>query len=194
MIIELDKDHNYKVDGVSVPSRSEIIGYFFRDQYMPPQHILDYAAQKGTAIHKAIELYENDDLGHLPVWLEPYLEQWKLFRKCHGNIVLIEKRLYSKKYHFCGTIDLIFSHGLLPDIKSGQKSIKHQLQTAMYSMLANENNIPVMSRGCLYIKEDSFKFELHEDDDDFKLVEAMIKIYHWSCENKLIKVNAPPTL
>ncbi len=52
-------DHSYSVDGKTVPSITQVIKQFGPNIYSDvPQHVLDRAAAKGTAMHDAIERYE----------------------------------------------------------------------------------------------------------------------------------------
>lgn len=58
--IEFDPEyHIYLVDGVIVPSVSEILKTKFNDYACVSRAVLDQASARGTALHKAIELYET---------------------------------------------------------------------------------------------------------------------------------------
>lgn len=52
--------HTYLYDGLMLPSVSRILGMKYKNEYsnVPPA-VLDNAAQRGTAVHKAIENYNN---------------------------------------------------------------------------------------------------------------------------------------
>lgn len=56
----IDDIHQYLVDGCMVDSVSQILGAKYRNEYanVPPA-VLNNAAQRGTAVHKAIENYNN---------------------------------------------------------------------------------------------------------------------------------------
>lgn len=52
--------HTYLYDGLMLPSVSQILGAKFRNEYASvPPAVLNNAAQRGTAVHKAIENYNN---------------------------------------------------------------------------------------------------------------------------------------
>ena len=52
--------HTYLVDGCMVDSVTQILGVKFRNDYASvPPAVLDNAAKRGTAVHKAIENYNN---------------------------------------------------------------------------------------------------------------------------------------
>lgn len=55
-----DETHTYLYDGIMLPSVSQILGTKFRNEYASvPPAVLNNAAQRGTAVHKAIENYNN---------------------------------------------------------------------------------------------------------------------------------------
>lgn len=55
-----DETHTYLYDGIMLPSVSQILGAKFRNEYASvPPAVLNNAAQRGTAVHKAIENYNN---------------------------------------------------------------------------------------------------------------------------------------
>lgn len=52
--------HTYLYDGLMLPSVSRILGTKYKNEYASvPPAVLDNAAQRGTAVHKAIENYNN---------------------------------------------------------------------------------------------------------------------------------------
>ena len=58
--VEFDPvDHTYLVDGVIVPSVTEILKSKFNDYAFVSRAVLEQASARGTELHKAIELYET---------------------------------------------------------------------------------------------------------------------------------------
>lgn len=56
----IDDIHQYLVDGCMVHSVTQILGVKYRNDYASvPPAVLNNAAQRGTAVHKAIENYNN---------------------------------------------------------------------------------------------------------------------------------------
>ena len=52
--------HTYLYDGLMLPSVTQILGVKYRNDYASvPPAVLNNAAQRGTAVHKAIENYNN---------------------------------------------------------------------------------------------------------------------------------------
>lgn len=55
-----DDTHTYLYDGLILPSVTQILGVKYRNDYASvPPAVLNNAAQRGTAVHKAIESYNN---------------------------------------------------------------------------------------------------------------------------------------
>lgn len=55
-----DDTHTYLYDGLMLPSVSQILGMKYRNEYASvPPAVLNNAAKRGTAVHKAIENYNN---------------------------------------------------------------------------------------------------------------------------------------
>ena len=56
----IPETHTYLYEGLMLPSVSQILGMKYKNEYsnVPPA-VLDNAAQRGTAVHKAIENYNN---------------------------------------------------------------------------------------------------------------------------------------
>ena len=87
--LEFDEvDHIYICDGVIVPSVTQILKTQFNDYAGVSRAVLDRASERGTALHKAIELYETTGA-------ESDLQEFKhyLFLKKHFNITNISNEL-----------------------------------------------------------------------------------------------------
>ena len=55
-----DETHTYLYDGLMLPSVTQILGVKYKNDYASvPPAVLNNAAQRGTAVHKAIENYNN---------------------------------------------------------------------------------------------------------------------------------------
>lgn len=55
-----DDTHTYLYDGLMLPSVTQILGVKYGNDYASvPPAVLDNAAKRGTAVHKAIENYNN---------------------------------------------------------------------------------------------------------------------------------------
>ena len=55
-----DDTHTYLYDGMMLPSVTQILGVKYKNDYASvPPSVLDNASKRGTAVHKAIENYNN---------------------------------------------------------------------------------------------------------------------------------------
>lgn len=129
-------------------------------------------AIRGSAIHRMIELYDenNLDINSLSDDLKNMLEVYKKAKKeLNFTSIQSEIRRYHPDYLFAGTIDkivLLNNEYWLIDIKTGSKEIWHKWQTAAYAKLL-EKEIPIKNRGCLYLTTDAWELEPHTYNMDF---------------------------
>lgn len=186
----IEEGHIYKVDGKEYASVTQIIGgKFFGNQA---------ALDKGNAVDKLIYLYENQDLGEVPSWLEPYLAGWMKFKADYQ--------------------DLFNEKGYVIDVKTGQKYVTYPIQTVGYKILAEENKAEglqqilfsskwgfcgtpdlcavnskgkITYRACLYLNEGGYELDTHstnkyQDKSDENLFKSMAHAHNWRKENKLL--------
>lgn len=101
-----EQEHEYTLNGVRIPSVSEVLDTVLGGGYdNVPQHILDEAAEWGTAVHKAIELSFSLPLNEIQE--RQYNDFWSLY---NNTAIIIdtkhEVRIHTDKY--AGTMDLLF--------------------------------------------------------------------------------------
>lgn len=86
-----DEGHIYIVDGIIVPSVTQILSKHFNDYKGVSPDILERAANKGTALHSAIENYEKtghtSDLQEFKDYL--FLKKIKCFENIANEIPII---------------------------------------------------------------------------------------------------------
>lgn len=82
--LEFDEEtHQYIVDGICVPSITQIMQIKFKNKYDGiPKAVLDNAGRRGTAIHKEIELYEQ--LGQLSEYESQELKDYKFLKRMYN--------------------------------------------------------------------------------------------------------------
>lgn len=110
--------HTYLLDGKPIPSVTRLIA--------DPSFVCDpWYLERGTAVHKAIELLVQGDLdeGALDPRLLPYLEGFKAFMAdVKPQIIASERRVFSRRYWYAGTVDLVVHVGTqewVVDVKTG---------------------------------------------------------------------------
>lgn len=135
--------HVYELDGHRVPSVTGILkrAGLIDFSRIPPSILLE-ARDRGSAVHRAAEFYNDDDLNvesfaqDFPEYW-PYLSAWIAFRRDSGAVLPVsEYRVYSRKHQFAGTLDCLGTwrgKGCLIDLKTGSpKDVAANYQTAAY--------------------------------------------------------------
>lgn len=102
-----DEAHRYIVNGIITPSVSKLLSLKFDDYPNVPKAVLQAAADRGTEMHKAIEVYEKTGK-------ESDLQEFRnyLFLKRHFKIENVENELPVAYFEdglpiFAGTIDQV---------------------------------------------------------------------------------------
>lgn len=193
--IELGFDpetHTYTQNGIVVPSVTEIVGVALPFWSNSPD--LQWLTQRGTAVHEALDFYEDGDLDYdeLDERIEPYIAGWRKFVHETGwRTIAKEVRVDSLHYKFAGRADRI---GTWParapvltvlDIKTGDVVGKSAaLQTAGYQIAWNSMRRGRMSfvrkRAALQLTEDG-EYRVHHftNDSDAKAFLAALAILNW---------------
>lgn len=157
--ITCDEDHTYRVDGKVCPGVTEILKGvgFIDDTYYTPE-----SSQRGTYVHKAIELYHTMilDMDSLHKSLLPYFEGYLQFLQHTGwkaDTDLVEKMLYHSVYKYCGRIDVPFvtDGGLnLVDVKTGSVPWHTKYQLEGYGELLRNAGRKIMNLYALNLPGD----------------------------------------
>jgi len=188
-LIFKEEGHEYFFQGKKVPCVSDILSHFGISDFSKVNgRVLDAAKDFGTNVHKTCELHDKNDLAGCDPAIKPYLNGWKKFKKSHpGEFDLIEKPLYSKVWNFAGTPDRILCN-IEIDIKSGQPNIAHQIQTALYKILINENlpELKVNGRIAVYLKPNAYTVVSHRDRTDLSIAKSLISVYNWKAREGLL--------
>lgn len=183
MIVTLDENHQYTLDGLPAPGVSEILGATgLKDTF---EFGTDDARLRGTRLHAATWL---DDQGKLDEKhfaerfpdLMPRLRGWRKFLRDSGILVVDgERSLGNKSLGYCGTPDrdAKFADGtpVILDIKTGAKMWWHRYQTAGYFGLYDEPR----ERFSVYISESgTVRLEPHGDINDWTVFKSAVTVYH----------------
>jgi hypothetical protein len=141
--------HRYELDGVVVPSVTGILkASGLIDFSGIPESILEAARFRGTTVHQAIALFNEQDLDIEQFGIDfpdyvGYLEGWITFcRQRNFLSVLNEHRVASRRYQVAGTLDclgLLDGQAVLLDYATGNPAdVCKSIQTAGYQVLAHE--------------------------------------------------------
>lgn len=161
----IDEIHTYIYNGVVLPSITQLLKVKFGNKYnCVSKETLERAAEQGTAVHKAIEEYEqNGTESNLPE-----LRNYKFLKRaynfeCKDNEVPVVL-FWNGEAVACGRLDLVLTEGEkigLGDIKRTSALDKNYLayQLNLYRIAYQqcyEQNIEFL-RG-LHLREDTRKY------------------------------------
>lgn len=166
--------HTYLVDGKEVPSVTEILTPLHRSYGTINQSVLEYAANRGRAVHEALEMYDlGGELEVVPEtapYIQAYLDWCDVYRP---RWIGVEQIVYNESNGYIGTLDRIGSLNgtefAVVDIKTSQPTkealVSVCCQTAAYAMAYAEQRgeSPRFAEGIkrygLFLKADgTFRF------------------------------------
>lgn len=160
----IDDIHTYLVDGIIVPSITQLIKMKFNNKYdAVPKEVLKKAADKGTAVHLAIELYEKENKESDLVELKNYK-----FLKKHLKWNVIQSEIpiilfYNDKPIAAGRLDQVIE-------MNGKKGINDLKRTASFDKeyVALQTNLYRIGYKQSYGTEIDFVSGLHLRDNTRK--------------------------
>ena len=191
-----DNDHTYIVRGKRFGSVTDILqnmGYY--DFSAVNRHVLERACARGTAIHETLQYLDQGVLHkyNYDKKADPYIEAWEKFKNRFRAIpYIIEKPLASSIWQFAGTPDRVFQVGdyyILVDLKTGQDMPYHDLQTAGYVVLVEENfKIKIKKRMTVRLIPHKYKVYHHTENVDRSIFLGSVQGYNWKVNKKVIKL------
>jgi hypothetical protein len=183
--------HSYTLDGVRVPSVTQVLKPLYSFAGIPPQ-VLAVKAELGTAIHRACELLDDDDLDEESedgraalVPISGYLVGYKKFMAEKQPVVIFnERQLYHSKHRYAGTIDRRYAlRGELWDIdlkSTVAMSPIVGIQTAAYSEMFKDQSLTGNTnarRGALQLFPDgNYKLWEFKDPSDFSVFLSLLTV------------------
>ena len=159
-----DETHRYIVNGIITPGVSKLLSLKFDDYPNVPQAVLQAAADRGTEMHKAIEVYEKTGK-------ESDLQEFRnyLFLKKHFKIENVENELPVAYFEdglpvFAGTIDQVCRIDGVPAINdfkrvSAPNKEKIAYQVNLYRLAYNQTlGVEVKALSFMQLRESIRKF------------------------------------
>jgi len=188
-MIEFREDtHQYFVDGKEYPSVTTILGSL-TDYSFVNKELLDRAAKFGTAVHKATELYDNNELDFdtLDSALLPYVEAWDMFLHDYKPEILSVEQRVASMYGYAGTLDRYVSINnkrTIIDIKSGTTVPKYTgLQLSAYGQAITEGGGKVDQRYVVHLQPCNYKVIPYNNKTDFLTFKSALNLYRWGKQN-----------
>lgn len=160
-----EEGHRYihKPTGRDIPSVTQILGIL--DTYKGiDKSVLNYAAERGRAVHTACQLWDEDDLdlGSLDPVIRPYVHGWIMFRDDTGFKRFpgrSECMIFHEHLGYAGRFDCI---GEYPDKTTDMPDIKTQsdptpdywgMQLAAYAEALPADECP-KRRSVVHLRDD----------------------------------------
>lgn len=187
-----EAEHRYAVNGVPVPGVTSVLSWLSGYDKVPGGY-LEAAAFRGTWVHRATELIDEDDLdwSTVPAEYEGYCTAWQRFRDETGFVPdLIEERVFSKRHWYAGTLDRagrfegIRAKACVLDIKT--TAALHPvvaLQTAAYqaALPTALSRKLYRDRYTVQLRADgTYRMEQHKSPHDLARFLAALTLYQWS--------------
>ena len=189
MLITIDHDHKYAVDGQRTPGVHEIMAAGGLIDFSGISAEVMAAAQaNGKAVHSICELWDRGQLdeGSLDQRGQWYLKSWQKFRADYGinSFLAIEAMVGSSIFGYAGTLDRVFDYKgkiILADIKTGTgKKETVGIQTAAYAQAWKEMwQQKIDDRWVINLDESKPKPERLKDKTDFGIFLAARTIWIW---------------
>lgn len=156
--------HRYIVNGVELPSVSKIMESLSKEKYDNiDAEVLARASKRGTAVHKAVELYETLGIESNDELVKDHLIEYRIAKRLHGiDVQKVELMMTNGLY--CGTVDNISIVGgklCIVDLKATSviNTDLLEVQLAGYQQLAFDNGYIIEKTYVLHLKKDGFKFK-----------------------------------
>jgi hypothetical protein len=156
-----EKAHRYLLNGVEIPSVTSLMGPLSQKEYGEiPQNILTKAADKGTAVHEAIEEYSKFGIADIAPEYQGYLDgfmKWENAMK--PEVIGSEVRTYHRILGYAGTADciaVIDGELNLIDFKTTYKVIEKscRVQLEAYAQALDSHGIKIVRKRILHLKKD----------------------------------------
>jgi hypothetical protein len=154
-----------------------------------------YYMERGTAVHLACQLYDENDLDpdSLTDDIRDRVEAYIDFRReMRVEIHEIELDVVHDTLRYAGRLDRIATingrRGIL-DIKGPIQAPWHGVQLALY-LNAYASNIPTCGaymRWSVHVEPGGYKLIAHTSADDFAVARAALSLYHWKVNHSCLK-------
>ena len=189
------KTHTYYFNGNKVPGVTSVLeGAGISDFSMVSREVLAQAQALGTEVHNLTELSDKKEtIGKEPsdMAMSMLLHYDQFLFDLDVEIVEIEKKVFCEKYMYAGTLDRVAifkkvsDQPVLFDIKTGQPSMSHQIQTAAYEYAYKKDKRQKMDRYTLYLSSDGYKLsEPYKSRQDFDVFLAALTVYNYKKRGK----------
>lgn len=178
--------HTYRDNGAVIPGVTSLLAPLI-DYSMVREEVLAMAAERGSAVHYATQLYDENNLDEdsIDIRILGYLNAWKRFRDDQQfEPYWIEKPLGHPVHRFGGTPDRfgrMKGERTALDIKTVSKLMPATaVQTAAYQELGRINDMPTECRVAVQLKADgTYRMETYRSRDDWPTFLSLLTVHNW---------------
>lgn len=187
--------HTYRIGGERVPGVTSVLEPWagrvdpWTGAVLCPQDVWDRAGERGTIVHAACHLWNQDALEweSLDDEVAGYVRGWVSFLETTGALVLAsERRVVSRRHWYAGTLDARVEWGRmrpLVDIKAtaGWPSTVGPQTAAYAEAYTEETGERIRDRYCVRLLPDgTFRIRKLEDPSDFNVFKAALVLHQWT--------------
>ena len=191
LTLEFDPEkHVYSMDGVAVPSVTQILKESGISDFSGIDgDTLMHAARRGTLVHSACHYFDDGDLDYhdLDEEIKPYVDAWEKFTKENEcKFFSIEEQVHHPAYNYAGRLDrygIVNNDYVTIDIKTGSLYPETALQLAAYkeALMASDCEVPCETqRWVVQLKNDgSYGIAVYDGYNDFDVFLAALSVANW---------------
>jgi len=163
------------------------------DYSMIPQNVLQAAAHRGTAVHKALHYYDDGELDESTIdpMILPYVEAGiRFYAESRFEVAHVEQRVVNLTHYYAGTLDRTgaFPDGSVAvlDWKTGILVPGHGLQLAAYAGCMDHPR--KYRRIAVQLKDDGTyrieEYPMKDFERDFRLFLSALACWNWQLLNE----------
>ncbi len=191
-----EASHTYTLDGVRLPSVTQLLAPIKPDFSMVPRDTLEAKRALGVAVHLACELDDLEELDDdsTDPGVMAYVAAWRRFKvETAATVLANERRLFHPTLRFAGTVDRVADISLgrdaarsvwVLDLKTGDEPHpSYGVQLAGYALLLNAAaaSVPaVFRRGTVHLRDDgTYRLHSFNNPNDEAAFMACLALYTW---------------
>ncbi len=159
-----EDDHVYLLGGVEIPSVTRLMEPLSRHEYeRVSEWTLRKAAERGTAVHNAIENYIKFGLDDTDPEYKGYMDSFhEWWAMSDPEVIGSEMRVYHKTLRYAGTIDLVAKIDgkvTLIDYKTTSRLMDKNLRVQLeaYAQALKSHGIEVERKMALHLKSEGWR-------------------------------------
>lgn len=183
--------HEYTIDGVRVPSVTEILKVVV-DFSGIPDAVLENARDRGEKLARAIDLHNREclDRSSLDAGTLAGVDAWAQYLEDTGATVIeSEAPVYHVGLRYAGKPDCVLAvgaHYVIPDVKATHEPPRTVgAQTAAYERAwAERVRRGKIQRECVHIKDGKYQRLPRRDPADWSLFVSCLNVYTFMRKNR----------